>query len=198
MYKVALAICLFVPVLHAQTASPDQIQAAADHAVSIIQHGSAGFSKLMQCFSCHDHALPMQTLATARERGVTVDEAAASQVAVKAFLFSPDLSSIDKAVQESMIIDPAPSEGWALIAAHSVGVKPNLITEVYAHRIANWQRADGHWPTGDARPPQSSSYFTATALALRVTLASDWFPDTVVMPTTSRCLAARYMASMSS
>jgi hypothetical protein len=166
MYK-ALLVCLFVPVLHAQTASPDRIRSAADHAVAIVQHGSTGFSKLMQCFSCHDHALPMLTLRTARERGVAVDEAAASQAAAKAFHFSPDLTSIDGAVQDPMIIDPGPSDGWALIAAHAVGVKPNLVTAVYARRIANWQRPDGHWSTGDARPPQSSSFFTATALALR-------------------------------
>jgi hypothetical protein len=166
MYK-ALLVCLFVPALHAQTASPDQVRAAADHAVAIVQHGSAGFSKLMQCFSCHDHALPILTVNSARERGVTVDEAAASQLTAKAFVFAPDLSSLDHAVQDPMIIDPVPSEGWGLIAAHAVGVKPDLVTEVYARRIANWQRPDGHWPTGDARPPQSSSLFTATALGLR-------------------------------
>lgn len=166
MYK-AFLVCLFVPVLHAQTASPDRIRSAADHAVAIVQLGSTGFSKLMQCFSCHDHALPMLTLRAARERGVAVDEAAASQMAAKGFLFSPDLSSLDRAVQEPMIIDPAPSEGWALIAAHAVGVKPNLVTAAYARRIANWQRPEGYWATGDVRPPQSYSFFTATALALR-------------------------------
>ena len=166
MYK-ALLVCLFVPVLHAQTASPEQIRSAADHAVATVQHGSTGFSKLMQCFSCHDHALPMLTLRAARERGVAVDEAAATQVAAKGFLFSPDLSSLDRAVQEPMIIDPAPSEGWALIAAHAVGVKPNLVTAAYVRRIANWQRPEGYWATGDDRPPQSYSFFTATALALR-------------------------------
>src|SRR5271157_4097440 len=99
-----------------------------------------GFSKVMQCFSSHDHALPKLMLRTARERGVAVDEAAASQVTAKGFHFSPDLASIDRAVQDSMIIDPAPSDGWALIAAHAVGLKPNLVTTVYARRIATWQR----------------------------------------------------------
>jgi ankyrin repeat protein len=47
-------------------------------------------------------------------------------------------------------------------------VQPNLVTAVYARRIATWQRPDGHWPTGDDRPPQSYSLFTATALALQV------------------------------
>ncbi|MGA3327428.1 MAG: ankyrin repeat domain-containing protein [Terriglobia bacterium] len=166
MHRV-LVVCLFVPVLHAQTASLEQIRPAASHAVAIVQHGSTGFSKVMQCFSCHDHALPMLALSLARERGVAVDEAAASQVAAKSFLFTPNLSSIDHAVQDSMIIDPAPSDGWALLAAHAVGVRPNLVTAVYARRIANWQRPDGHWFTGDDRPPQSYSFFTATALALR-------------------------------
>ena len=164
----ALVLCLFVPMLsHAQMDPQDRIRAAADHAVAVVQHGSSGFAQLMQCFSCHDQALPMLMLRTAREHGSPVDEAAASKVAAKSFLFSPNLSSLDEAVQDTMIIDPAPSEGWALLAAHDVGLKPNLITAAYIRRVATWQRADGHWPTGDARPPQSYSYFTATALALR-------------------------------
>jgi ankyrin repeat protein len=163
----ALVVCLFVSVLHAQTASPDQVRSAATRAVAIVQHGSTGFSELMQCFSCHDHALPMLALRVARERGVAVDEAAASQVAAKGLLYSPDLTSIDHAVQDPMIVDPASDDGWALVAAHAVGVQPNLVTAVYARRVANWQRPEGYWPTLDDRPPQSYSLFTATAVALR-------------------------------
>jgi len=143
MLKV-LAICLVVPALHAQTASPDQIRSAANVAVAVVQQGSTGFYKFMECFSCHDHGLPMLAFRSARERGVPVDEVAASQVAAKGLLGSPDLSSIDRAVQDPMIIDPAPSDGWALIAAHAAGVQPNLVTAVYARRVANWQRSDGH------------------------------------------------------
>ncbi len=163
----ALALCCVVPVLHAQAASPDQIRSAANRAVAVVQQGSTGFYKFMECFSCHDHGLPMLTFRLARERGVPVDEAAASQVAAKGLLASPNLASLDRAVQDEMIIDPANSEDWALIAAHAAGVQPNLVTAVYARRIANWQRPDGHWPTGDQRPPQSYSLFTVTAIALR-------------------------------
>ena len=166
MHK-ALVVCLFVSALHAQAASPDQIRSAATRAVVIVQHGSTGFSQFMQCFSCHDHALPMLALRLARERGVAVDKAAAHQVAAKGFLSTPDLTSIDHAVQDPMIIDPAVGDGWALVAAHAAGVRPNLVTTVYARRIATWQRPDGHWPTIDDRPPQSYSLFTATAVAVR-------------------------------
>jgi ankyrin repeat protein len=165
--RKALALLLFVPALHAQNASPDRIRSAASRAVRITQQGSAGFYKFMICFSCHDHGLPMLTLQTARERGIAVDENAASQVAAKGLLSSPDLSSLDRAVQDPMIVDPAPSEGWALMAAHAAGVQPNLVTSAYVRRIANWQRPAGYWPTGDDRPPQSYSLFTATAVALR-------------------------------
>ena len=79
----------------------------------------------------------------------------------------PDLASVDRAVDDTTIIDPALGEGWALIAAEAAGVKPNLVTSIYTRRIAAWQKADGHWATGDARPPQSHSLFTATAVAVR-------------------------------
>ncbi len=165
--RYAVAFFLLVPVLHAQTVAPDKVRAAATRSVAMVQHSSEGFYKAMTCFSCHSHGLPMLTFQMARQKGIPVDEASAAQVAAKGLMASPDLTSIDRAVQETTIIDPASSEGWALIAAHSAGLKPNLVTEVYARRIANWQREDGHWPTFDDRPPQSYSLFTTTTVALR-------------------------------
>lgn len=161
-------LLLLVPPLCAQTASPDQVRSAATRAVTVVQHGTEGFYKFMDCFSCHDHGLPMLAFRMARERGVPVDEAAAAQVAAKGLLKSTNLSSVDAAVQDAMIIDPAASDGWALVAADAADVKPNLSTAVYARRIANWQRPDGSWPTVDERPPQSYSPFTVAGVVLRV------------------------------
>ncbi len=67
----------------------------------------------------------------------------------------------------SGIVDPPASEGWAPIPADVAGIRPNLVTALYARRIANWQRPDGHSPTIDTRPLQSHSLFTATAVAMR-------------------------------
>jgi ankyrin repeat protein len=161
------AFCLFLATVHAQTASPDQIRSAATRAIAIVQRGATGFYKSQDCFSCHDHGLPMLAFRMARERGVPIDETAAKQVAAKGLLAVPDLSSIDRAVQDPMIVDPALSDGWALIAADATAVRPNLVTAAYAQRVARWQRPEGYWPTLDDRPPQSYSLFTATAVALR-------------------------------
>ncbi len=163
----ALLLLFFIPSLHAQNIAPEQIRPAATRAVAMVQKGSAGFYQAMTCFSCHDHGLPMMTFRAARERGIPVDEAAAAQVAAKGLSGFPDFTSIDRAVQYPNIVDPAGSDGWALVAAHDAGVKTNLVMAVYARRIANWQRADGHWPTGDDRPPQSYSTITVTAVAIR-------------------------------
>jgi ankyrin repeat protein len=160
-------LCLFLAALHAETASTDQIRSAATRAIAIVQRGTTGFYKAQDCFSCHGHGLPMLAFRVAREHGISVDEPAAQQVAAKGLLAAPDLSSIDHAVQDMMIVDPALSDGWALIAADAAGVRPGLVTAAYAQRVSNWQRPDGHWPTIDDRPPQSYSPFTATAVALR-------------------------------
>ncbi len=165
--RLAFAVLLFLPALQAQTHPPAEIRSAAERSIATIQKGAEGFSKAVVCFSCHNHAMPLLTFQAARERGISVNEALAKELVGDGFKKSPDFTSIDQAVQDPMIIDPAVSDGWALISAHAAGVRPNLVTAVYARRIANWQKADGHWPTFDSRPPQSYSLFAATAVALR-------------------------------
>jgi ankyrin repeat protein len=165
--RIVVAVFALLLGLTAHAATPDQLRTAATRALASIQSGSTGFYKITHSSSCHDHSLPMLTYQLARDRGLPLDEAAINTVAAKGFLASPDLNSIDAAVQDYEIIDPAPSEGWALMAAHAAGVAPNFVAATYVRRVATWQRPDGHFPTFDVRPPQSYSRFTATAVAVR-------------------------------
>ena len=194
MRKIAALCSLFtllltIPALCADKPSPQEIRSAATRALTITSQGTAGFYKFMVCFSCHDHALPVITWQAAREHGIPVDETLAVQVTTKGLTTVPNLTSLDVAVQGSEIIDPAPSDGWALIAAHEAGVKPTLVTSAYARRIANWQRADGHWTTLDARPPQSYSLITATAVAAHAIQL--YMPDQLHQETVERVARAR-------
>lgn len=136
--------------------------AAAERSIGLLQKVAADWKA--GCFSCHHQAMPMLALAEARRHGVAVDEKAAHAASEQAFA---PLASLDDAVQDRFLIDPAVSEGYMLAAAHAAGVEPSLSTAVYARRIANCQRADGHWPTFDNRPPSSDSLFTSTAIAAR-------------------------------
>ena len=72
----------------------------------------------------------------AHEHGVPVDEAA-PHAAATGLRHAPELTSIDHAVQDNTIIDPAMGEGWT--------------------PIANWKRPDGRWLTIDIRPPSRTA-----------------------------------------
>jgi ankyrin repeat protein len=100
----------------------------------------------------------------AREHGIPVDESAAHADAVAAFGF---YSNFERAVEYTHIIDPAMDDSYGMLAAHAAGMRPSLVTAVYARLLAAHQEPDGRWETEDERPPESYSPFTATAISLR-------------------------------
>ena len=142
-----LAVVLAVPGVFAQSATPQQIRAAAAKSLALLQRASDGFTKAQDCVSCHHTVLPAEAVAMARERGVAVNEGALRASVVKALTKDRGLNSIDRTVQDNRIIDPASSEAAALMLAHDAGVRPSLTTAIQARLIANAQRADGHWVT---------------------------------------------------
>jgi ankyrin repeat protein len=150
--------------LFAADPSSTQIREAATKAVAIIQKGQTNWYMKASCVSCHQQVFPALAFQSAREHGITVDERAAHADAAAAFSF---YSNLPRAVEYTYVIDPPLSDGYALIAAHAAGLRPSLVTAVYARLIAARQEADGHWETIDERPPESYSPFTATAVALR-------------------------------
>src|SRR5579862_3940941 len=156
-------LCSFSTVW-AGDASTARIQAAATKAVAMIQKSQKNWYAKQSCFSCHQQVLPALAFQSAREHGIAVDEQGAHADAAAAFRF---YSNLERAVEYTNIIDPALSDGYGMIAANAAGVRPSLVTAVYARLIATRQEADGHWETLDERPPESYSPFTATAIALR-------------------------------
>ncbi|MEO8663433.1 MAG: ankyrin repeat domain-containing protein [Bryobacteraceae bacterium] len=143
-------------------ASDAVIMKQAGTSVALLQKVGAQWKT--PCLSCHHQALPPMALAAARAHGIPVDEAVAQTVSQKAFRF---LTDIDSAVQVKELIDPAVSEGYALLGAEAAGVAPSLTTAIYARHIARNQQADGSWATLDGRPPESGSLIAATAIGAR-------------------------------
>ena len=159
IFATALAV-----VLPLQAAD---VRSAAAKSVSLVQKGLQGFYTKQDCFSCHHAGLPAQVIQLARERGIGVDEASARTAITKSLSAAPNLGSIDQSLQANRIIDPAAVESAALLAAHAAGMKPSLATALTVRLIAGQQRADGHWPTLDARPPEGESAIAATAISAR-------------------------------
>src|SRR5579863_9930042 len=144
--------------------SAARVQEAATKAVAVIQKSQKTWYSKQSCVSCHQQILPALAFQAAREHGIVVDEKAAHADAAAAFGY---FSKFDRAVEFTHIIDPALDDGYSMIAANAAGLRPSLVTAVYARLLAARQEADGHWETIDERPPESYSPFTATAVSLR-------------------------------
>ncbi len=162
--KLWLGVLCSVSAMWAADNSSARIRAASTKAVAVVQRSQQNWYSKQSCFSCHQQVFPALAFRLAREHGIPVDEPAAHAEAAAAFGY---FSNLERAVEYTHIIDPALSDGYGLIAANAVGVRPSLVMAVYARLIAARQEADGHWETFDQRPPQSYSPFTATAVALR-------------------------------
>ena len=144
--------------------SPVQIRAAAARAIARLQASQKDWFSQQTCSSCHHQFLPAIAYREARRHGIAVDERIARADAAKAFLMYADL---DRAVEHAQIVDPGLGEGYSLLAADAAGVRPSVVTAVYARFLAQRQKADGHWNEFDERPPQSYSVVTSTAVAIR-------------------------------
>ena len=141
-------------------------RAAVVRALPVLQKSAATFVSQRACVSCHHNSLAIIALRLAQQRGFSVDAKTLDAVEAKTFRELHGSRALDDAIQAVGLSDPTPNESLLLMAAHAAGVPRDLTTEVYARRMARWQR-DGHWVTSDFRPPHSSSIFTATATAIR-------------------------------
>jgi ankyrin repeat protein len=144
--------------------SPSLIRSAAGRAISRLQASQKSWYSEQNCDSCHHQFLPALAYRDARRQGIAVDEKIAHADAVKAFGFYADL---DRAVEHAHLVDPGIGDEYSLLAADAAGVRPSVVTAVYARFLAQRQKPDGHWNTFDERPPQSYSVITSTALAIR-------------------------------
>ena len=161
--KLLLGVLCSISTVLGADASAVAIREAATKAVTLIQKSQQNWYSKQSCFSCHQQLMPAMAFRAARQHGIPVDEAAAHADAASAFGY---FANLDRAVQYTHIIDPAMDDSFGLMAASATGLKPSLVTAVYARSIAARQEADGHWEAADERPPQSYSPFTATAVAI--------------------------------
>lgn len=162
--KLWFAVFCSISAAWAGDTSAARIQDAATKAVSLILRSQKNWYTKQTCISCHQQVFPALAFRAAREHGIAVDEQAAHADALGAFGY---FSNFSRAVEYTHVIDPAISDSYAMIGANAAGLRPSLVTAVYARLIAARQEADGHWETADERPPESYSPFSATAVSLR-------------------------------
>ena len=164
MKRYVFALLLLIPAqTFAQNGAADA-RVAVPKPIALLQRTAVRWFDKQTCASCHQQDLPMMVLRLADERGIAVDEQLRQTAVTKGYGF---LTSLDRAVQHTHLIDGSLDYGMHLVGMHDAGIAPSTSTAIYARLIANRQKADGRWITLDDRPPQAHSVFTSTAIALR-------------------------------
>ena len=140
-------------------------RAAVEKSVALLQKANVTFFREGGCISCHAQNIAGVAIASARAKGIPVDEAAAAEVARGTRLrYTADVDGMLERV------DP-PAVGillHSLFALSAERTEPDRIIDALVLNVAAQQHADGWWGNfGIQRPPTADSPFSHTAFAIR-------------------------------
>ncbi len=160
------ALALAAPLTAAPPGpSPEQIRAAVVKALPLLEKGAAGHPANRSCFACHNQALPLLAMTTAKARGF---EASAKEVEKHvrhtATFLEGNRDNYRKGRGQGGQVDTA---GYALFTLEVGGHKPDETTAAVAEYLLLRDKDSDHWKTVSRRPPSEASPFTTTALAVR-------------------------------
>jgi hypothetical protein len=160
--------CCFVTAAKADDSGPaaDVIRAAVEKSLPLLVKGAEGsMEKRQNCFTCHNQALPVLALTTARTRGFAIDEAVLrKQLEFTAGFLEKNRSGYLEGRGQGGQADTAGTALWAL---ENGGWKPDATTAAVAEYLLRWQKDLEHWKPQSHRPPTEQSFFTSSYVALR-------------------------------
>src|SRR5437867_1234059 len=158
--------CLFDAFAGDLVPSNEAIRAAVTKSLPLLESGARGsMEKRKQCFTCHNQALPIMALTTARSRGITVDEEnLRRQVRFTAdFLGTNRTNYLAGKGQGGQAL----TAGYALWTLEMGGWKSDETTDAMTEYLLKFQNDLDHWKPQTARPPSEGSLFTVSYVALR-------------------------------
>lgn len=144
----------------------DVIKTAVTRSLPLLVKGAQGsMEKRANCFTCHNQALPVLALTTARTRGFAVDpEMLRRQLEFTAGFLEKNRSQYLEGRGQGGQTDTAGTALWAL---ENGGWKPDATTAAVAEFLLLFQKDLDHWKPQSSRPPTEQSVFTSTHVALR-------------------------------
>lgn len=162
---VLLLLCFAVTsVVQAEDIGTEEVRAAVDKSMAVIQSSPPVFFKKAGCVSCHHQSLPAMTVGFARERGFAVDE-------TKARALNETVATMMLARRENMLQAITDGGGqhsvaYSLAAMAAQDLPADEVTDTMAIHLAAGQMEDGSWSTAPDRPPVQYSDYTTTALSI--------------------------------
>lgn len=144
---------------------PEAVRAAVEKALPLIVKSTAEYPKHRDCFSCHHQAVPVLALATARDRGFTVDaEAISGPVEHTEADLRSAIESYKKGEGQGGGVTRA---GYAMLTLEIGKTARDEVTDAVIAFLLKRDEKGDHWRTSSNRPPTEKSDFTTTYLAIR-------------------------------
>ncbi|MBA2304901.1 MAG: ankyrin repeat domain-containing protein [Acidobacteria bacterium] len=146
----------------APAASPRE---AVSRALPLLQRADQTFLQKSGCVSCHHNSVAAMAVATARTRGVTVDERIAREQtrAVGQYL----TVWRDRALQGIGFPGDADTISYILLGLTAERYPASTATDAMARFLKGQQTADGSWRLLAHRPPIESNELQVTAMSMR-------------------------------
>ncbi len=155
---------LWIGLVHPLSAS-EPIRDAVTKALPLIRKGGVGHMEHRTCFACHNQAIPVLALTTARSRDVSVDQAEVRKhLRFIADFLDTNRENYLKGLGQGGQVDTA---GYALWTLEMGGWKPDETTAAVAEYLLLRNKEVDHWRGTSNRPPSEASRFTANYLAVR-------------------------------
>jgi hypothetical protein len=161
----ALALLLFPLSPLRAAAPPVTLHASVSRALPLLRAGAKGHIAKRTCFACHNQALAVLALTTARDRGFTVHEKELREQLdhIAAFLDS-NRSNYRKGQGQGGQADMA---GYALATLEWGAWKADATTEAVVEYLLRYKSDVDHWTATSNRPPSEASSFTTSYVSLR-------------------------------
>lgn len=148
--------------------STDELRQAITRALPLLEKGATGHREQRSCFSCHQQGVPILAIATAQQRGFTINaEELDHQMQFIAHFLDRNRQSFLEGKGTGGQVDTA---GYALFALEQGQRKPDDTTAAVTEYLLLFQKDADHWTNSSHRPPSEASEFTTNYLGLRALL----------------------------
>jgi hypothetical protein len=162
---VGVCVVFLLAVGAARAAEPAGVKEAVQKALPLLKKGAEGHVEKRTCFACHNQAIPIFALTTARTRGFTVTDAdIKKQLDFIAEFLGKNRDEYREGKGQGGQADTA---GYALLTLAAGGWKADETTDAVAEYLLVRDKGRDHWSATSNRPPSEASAFTTTAVALR-------------------------------
>lgn len=156
----------YSPPIKPEAPRPD-VKLALARSTDLLQKSSAEFFKNSGCVGCHHQPMVARAQRLAKAAGIPVNEDGAHEQMLQ--LRSQWAASQEEFLQALNPGGGANRLGENLLGLDAAGYPADVITDSAVVDFAQFQAADGCWPSGEAhtRPPITESAIGSTARAIR-------------------------------